>query len=58
MAKQLKNIILECSKLPEYTVREKCAKILCCCKKDSELQELTEKLKNDENYYVRSVLNN
>lgn len=55
---ELKNILINCSKLPEYTVREKCAKVLCCCKKDSDLKDLTEQLKSDGNYYVRSVLGN
>ena len=55
---ELKNVLINCSKLPEYTVREKCAKVLCFCKKDSDLEDLIKQLKSDENYYVRSVLEN
>ncbi len=52
---KLQNILKKCSKLQEYTVREKCAKILCLCDLNSDMQILFDKLKNDENYYVRNV---
>lgn len=48
----IKNIILKTGKFYDYTIREKTAKILT--KIDNfEVKELKEKLKNDENYYVR-----
>lgn len=49
-------ILKECTQLSEYTVREKCAKILKTIKKNEELNTLIITLKNDENYYVRNVL--
>lgn len=52
---ELQDILEKCSDLQEYTVREKCAKILCHCRLNSDMQILFDKLKNDENYYVRSV---
>jgi len=52
---QVKNILLKTGDFQDYTIREKTAKILT--KIDSpELEELKEKLKNDENYYVRRLL--
>lgn len=42
------------SEFNDYTIREKTAKILSMIKdKNSTIEELTEKLKNDENIYVR-----
>ena len=40
----------------EYTIREKTAQILLCVD-ESKYLPLTDKLKNDENYYVREVFN-
>lgn len=53
--KKLLEILEKCANLQEYTVREKCAKILCRCNFNNKTNHLLEKLKNDENYYVRSV---
>ena len=53
----LENILTKCSKLPEYTVREKCAKILCETNFDN-LNDLKNRLKADENYYVRNIFVN
>jgi len=54
--KRLKKILLEIGEFYDYTIREKVAKILT--KVDNpELSELKEKLKNDENYYVRRYFN-
>lgn len=51
----LKQILTECSKLTEYTIREKCAKILSCMILDDELQAIKQNLMSDENYYVRNI---
>lgn len=45
-------ILTICSDIEDYTVREKVAKILSLDKSDNYVA-LKEKLKNDENYYVR-----
>ena len=56
---KLKNILAECSKLSEYTVREKCAEIIKHLDLDEELSKIMYLLEHDENYYVRKVfLNN
>lgn len=55
--KLLENILTKCSELPEYTVREKCAKILCKTNFDN-LNDLKNRLKADENYYVRNIFVN
>lgn len=55
---KLKNILKNCSQLEEYTIREKCAKMLNTLPLDNELEELKQRLMADENYYVRSILNN
>ncbi|MDD3436586.1 MAG: hypothetical protein PHC64_05485 [Candidatus Gastranaerophilales bacterium] len=53
--KILKEIILKTAEFENYTIREKTAKILT--KIDSpEFKELKQKLKNDENYYVKRLL--
>lgn len=49
----LKSIILRSKNIKEYTIREKCAKILSNCYKDAELLAARKELKNDKNYYVR-----
>ncbi len=49
---EVKKLLLEIGEFYDYTIREKVAKILTKVE-DSELDELKEKLKNDENYYVR-----
>lgn len=52
---KIKNILLKTGEFYDYTIREKTAKILT--KSDNpELDKLKEKLKNDENYYVRRYL--
>lgn len=51
----LKEILNNCSNIKEYTIREKCAKILSCINLDKELFSLQNRLKYDENYYVRIV---
>lgn len=53
--KDLKEILLKCSVLPEYTIREKCATILKNDFEDYDLQKLKKDLLSDENYYVRNV---
>lgn len=53
--KNIKNILLKTGEFNDYTIREKTAKILTKLD-DSELDEVKEKLKNDENYYVRRYL--
>lgn len=56
---ELKNILVDCSKLQEYTVREKCADIIKHIDLDEELSKTMYILEHDENYYVRKVfLNN
>lgn len=51
----IKTLILKCGNFYDYTIREKIAKILSInlYYNDSEIDALKEKLKNDENYYVR-----
>lgn len=51
----IKETLLKCGVFYDYTIREKVAKILTkeFYNDDIELDELKEKLKNDENYYVR-----
>lgn len=51
----LKKILAQCSKLPEYTIREKCALILKNDFDDEDLIKIKNELLNDENYYVRNV---
>lgn len=51
----LKKVLTNCSNLKEYTIREKCARILSCISLDKELFSLQNRLKYDENYYVRIV---
>lgn len=51
----LKKILTKCSKLPEYTIREKCALILKNDFDDEDLIKIKNELLNDENYYVRNV---
>lgn len=51
----LKKILLACSTLPEYTIREKCALILKNDFKDEDLVKVRDLLLKDENYYVRNV---
>ena len=54
---KLKEIIIRSAKIPEYTIREKAAKILTKEFTDPELNAVKECLKNDENYYVRGIFN-
>jgi hypothetical protein len=51
----IKDILLATANFNAYTIREKTAKIVTKLD-NSELNELKEKLKNDENYYVRRYL--
>lgn len=53
---KVKEILIKTGAFYDYTIREKTAKILAKID-NSELNELKEKLKNDENYYVRRYLN-
>lgn len=56
---ELKNILSECSKLPEYTVREKCAEIILRVEDEEDFAKIKKNLEQDENYYVSKVfLNN
>ena len=50
---KLKEILQRGSNIGEYTIREKCAKILTHDFEDKDLAKIKEKLKNDSNYYVR-----
>lgn len=50
--KNINEILLKTAKFEDYTIREKTAKILTKIT-DSEFDKLKEKLKNDENLYVR-----
>ncbi len=52
---ELKQILKDTKNIPEYTIREKTAKILSKIKKDEELKNFQQELKNDENYYVRRI---
>ena len=50
---QLKQIIIRSKDIQEYTIREKCAKILSRGFGDEDLINIQKELKNDSNYYVR-----
>lgn len=52
---QIKDIIFATADFSDYTIREKTAKIVAKLD-NSESDKLKEKLKNDENYYVRRYL--
>ncbi len=52
----LKQIILRSKDIPEYTIREKVAKILTRDFEDTDLLNARDCLKNDENYYVRILI--
>lgn len=52
---RIKEILFKTGDFYDYTIREKTAKILTKIE-NTELGELREKLKNDENYYVRRYL--
>ena len=47
-----------CSRSDEYTIREKCAKIVSKFKNHSELKDILQRLQNDENFYVLQWLKN
>lgn len=57
---RVKEILVKGGEFYDYTIREKVAKILKqgVYYGHDEVKELKEKLKNDENYYVRRYLNN
>lgn len=48
-------VLKKCSEITEYTIREKVALVLCNDVKTKELLELKQKLKSDDNYYVRNL---
>lgn len=50
----LKLILKKSSEFKEYTIREKCMKLLPNLLEDEELKLIYKKLKTDENYYVRN----
>lgn len=52
-------ILEECSLSNEYTIREKCAKILSLLKNshDERMKNIISRLQNDENFYVLNRLN-
>lgn len=52
---KIKDILFKTAEFNDYTIREKTAKIVAKLE-DPEWDELKEKLKNDENYYVRNYL--
>ena len=49
------NLLEKCANLSEYTIKEKCAKILVVIGRNSYTETLFNKLQNDENYYVRKI---
>ena len=52
---ELFSILNNCSKIQEYTIREKVALVLKNNAKSDKLENLKSKLKLDENYYVKNV---
>ena len=48
----IKNVILETKEIPDYTIREKTAKILS---QFDDFTQIKQELKNDKNYYVRRI---
>lgn len=52
---KLREIILRSKNIPEYTIREKTAKILTRGFADISLDSACKQLQEDENYYVRNV---
>ena len=52
---KIKNILFKTSEFYDYTIREKTAKIIAKLNY-TEFEELKNKLKNDDNYYVRRYL--
>lgn len=48
-------VLKKCSEITEYTIREKVALVLRNDIKTKELLELKQKLKSDDNYYVRNL---
>lgn len=53
---KIKDILFATAEFNDYTIREKTAKILTELD-NHQIAEIKEKLKNDENYYVRRYLN-
>lgn len=51
---ELKQILIKASQFSEYTIREKCMKILPKLIHDEDLNNIYLKLLNDDNYYVRN----
>ncbi len=52
---KLQHLIEKCSILPEYTIREKCAKLICTLPNNDILKTIKNTLKRDNNYYVRNI---
>lgn len=52
----LKTIIEKTYNFEDYTIREKCAKILSSLPENTEFVQFCEKLSKDENYFVRRLL--
>lgn len=53
---EIKSFLLQTGEFEDYTIREKTAKVLAKVT-DSQLDNLKENLKHDDNYYVRRYLN-
>lgn len=51
----LNSVIKQCAELQEYTIREKCAKLIIEIGNNDELSDIKSKLMHDENYYVRQI---
>ena len=52
---KIKKILKQCSDLSEYTIREKCAKLVKIMPPDEEIEQIKSILSKDENYYVRNI---
>ena len=53
---KLAPLLTKCSKISEYTIREKVALVLNNDIQTTELKQLKNSLKNDENYYVKQLV--
>lgn len=51
----LKETIKSCAQLSEYTIREKCAKLIKIMPTNKEFEVLKTEFAKDENYYVRTI---
>lgn len=52
---KLSDILTKCSKVEEYTIREKVAQILKNDIKSEVMDNMRDQLKNDSNYYVKNI---